>query len=728
MNPVSFLQHSFFDERERWSLWLPIAVVIGIALYFYLPFEPPFALVATAPLLAVLAFLSRQRGRLLPFLALTLAFACGFNAAQIETRLIARPALDHQIGPVSMTGTLMRAEPLAEGSRLTLKRPSIKDLPKEDRPHFIRVKVRTPFDALPEAGSRVNLWGPLWPPNDAAVPDGYDFRRHAFFKQLGATGISYVEPRLQESKYPIRFFWDGVRLLFEKARRSLILSAFQRLDPPQEAMTAALLAGTQSGIDKDVMQAMRLSGLSHLLSISGVHVSMMALLIYMPLRFLLALFPWVALRLPIKKMAAGLAIVMTSLYTVLVGADAPTVRSALMTGIVFFAIIMDRKAMSLRLVALAAGFIMLATPSATMGASFQMSFAAVLAMVAAYEKRLDDALKEGVTLNLPSWAKRSLHHVRDIVMTSLIATAATTPFTIFHFQTFSFYGVLANMIAIPLTTLWIMPCLLLTYITAPFGDAGLFIDGAGWGVGVLIHIAQTVAAWPYAQIAFPPMPVWAFALVISGGLWLCLWRTKWRFLGLIPLFIACFYPLFVTKPAVFIADDAPVWAVTLSDGRLAVFGKREENFTIAQWRQRIGNPEALYFSAKNLPKLDQDLFCDEEMCLYENGTQSVAFVLPQKKAKETNSDSDPMPSGTHNPEIASPPKGARNDGTAPSLCPKTNVIVTFESLTSGCKTSATLIDAARLDQHGAHTITFEDGKTRIDTVREKRGLRPWSVK
>ncbi len=696
-----FLSRLFVDQYDRWFFWLPVFMAAGIGLYFALPFEPSaWAFIAT-PFLAVLFLFFRRHPVFAPLLTVLLSFVLGLNAAQFETRLIVRPLLEEKMEPLPVYGLLYRAEALPEGhSRLLLKNVWLPETPKEKRPRFIRVKVRKPLAALPEPGARISVWGPLWPPADPALPGGYDFRRGAFFKQLGASGLSYGELREHEAKYPPRFFWDGFNLIFEKARRKLALMTFERLPPEQAPMTAALLTGSQTGIGKDVMEAMRASGLSHLLSISGVHVSMIALLIYLPLRFVLACFPWIALRLPIKKIAATAAIFGTSLYTILVGSDPPTVRSALMTGLVMAAVIADRKALSLRLVALAALIVMLATPSAAIGPSFQMSFAAVLAMVAAYEKRLDAALKEGISFELPVWLKNIWRHARDIILTSVIATAATAPFTLFHFNVFSFYGVAANMIAIPLTSLWVMPCLLLTYLLAPFGLAGSLIDGAGWGVAAIIRIAEIVAAWPHAQIFAPPMPIWAFAFFVFGGLWLCLWRGRLRLFGFLPIFIACFYPLAVTLPSLFVAPEDGVWAVRLADGRLAAFGKRGENFTISQWRQSVLNPDVLYFTKKKLPALGETLSCENEAsCVYRK--ENFTAILLLKDAT---------------PEAAEP------------LCKESEADILVSPLIAlaNCK-AKNLIDKTALKERGAHTATITEEGISIRTTRPRRGERPWKA-
>ncbi len=782
MNPV--FSFPFFEERARWALWLPVFMLLGIGLYFSLKTEPSWPWLFLTPGLILPLLASRNIPALRPVLAVFLAFALGFNAAQVQTLRVAAPQINEPTEPVSIIGTLIRAEAMPDGARLTLKDPWIKDMEKEQRPDLLRMKVRTPYEALPEAGTRVNVWGPLWPPSEPVTPGGYDFRRHAFFMGLGGSGMSYVEPRVRESKYETQFFWDGFFLLFEGARRALTVQVYARVNGPEKAVTATLLSGSQSGIDPDVLQAMRASGIVHLLSISGVHVSMMAMLVYVPLRFGFALIPFVALRLPIKKIAAVTALIATTLYTLLVGADAPTVRSALMIGIVLFAILADRKAMSLRLVALAAAALMLWSPSAAMGASFQMSFAAVLAMIAAYEKRADAALLSlGQTQSTPEptrfhpWLSWPLRHGKDIALTSLIATAATTPFTIYHFQVFSFYGVIANMIAIPLTSFWILPCILLAYLFAPFGLAGWFIDGAGWGVAQLITLAKTVAAWPYAHIPFPPMPDGVLIAMIAGWLWLCLWQRRWRYLGLVPIFLGCFYPLFVSAPSVYISAEEPVWAVTLQDGRMAVFGKRKETFAIAQWRQRSGQPEALFFSAKHPPDFPGELTCDPVQCVFEKEGKRIAFLIPPKKEKRkqeddqddsqsardridgTNPAPNPSPRGgglvsscgaalsekcTREEKLSPasrwnpPPLGeGLGAGAVPQTqnaankayppCPTADVIVAFEPMDHCQGHGAVIVDETALASRGAAAITFEKQGLTVRHVRDNTQHRPWSV-
>lgn len=680
LSPLSALLH----ERDRWFLWVPVGIGVGVVGYFALADEPSRLWLLAAPLLALAAWLVRRRGWALVVATALLTVALGFNAAQVETWLYNAPMLNRMEGPTAVTGRLMLAEAMPDGARLTLRDVTINHVPPEKTPERVRIKVKVPLNELPEPGARINLWAEVGPFSEAVMPGAYDFRRQAFFQRYGGGGWSYGELRVEDPTPPAGL-GDRFSLMFERARRALGEHATARLEGDSAAMTAALLNGQQTGIARDVMQAMRASGLSHLLSISGIHVSMIGILVYVPLRALLALIPWFALRFPIKKIAALTAIGGTMLYMLLVGPQTPTLRSTLMTSLVMFAIIVDRRALSMRLVALTAAAVMLIAPDGVMGASFQMSFAAVLGMVAAFEKPLDAALRES---DLHGWVRRAWHHAAAIILTSLVATAATTPFTLYHFQSFSFYGVLANMIAIPLTSFWVMPCLLLTYLTAPFGWDAPFLTAAGWGVDAIIALARQVAAWPYAVIASPAMPEAAFLAMVLGGLWLCLWRRGWRYLGLVPMVGGLLYPLYASMPDVMVDAKAKTWAVRLEDGRYAVPDLDHEKFTLAQWRQRLGNPEFVEVGEDSLPPLR----CDPLGCVYAQNGERIA--LPRL------------------------PAALLDD------CREASLVITPLRL-KHCP-APLLIDGHALREHGSYALSFTAKGLQVERVRERRGTRPWA--
>lgn len=712
MDTLSFrpLAEFFAAERGRWFLWFPAGVAVGIVGYFSLDFEPSSFLLGLSPAFAFGLWLTRKAfAAFVPCFAL-LAIALGFNAAQLETRMASAPMLDRMIGPAPIEGRLMVAESMPEGVRLTLKDPVISRLPSEATPNTVRVRMKgLELADTPPPGALIRLMAQVGPLSEPVAPNAYNFRRQGYFQLLGGTGWSRSKVETLDPK-PYATPWESFLLLFERARRHVTLRVRQCLQGDAAAMTAALLNGSQSGISRDALQDMRMSGLSHLLSISGVHVSMMGLLVYFPLRALMALIPWVALNWPVRKIAAGGAIVGTVLYIFLVGPQAPTLRSALSTGLVMFAILVDRRAMSMRLVTLAAAAVMLIQPNGVLGPSFQMSFAAVLAMVAAFEKPFDKALARNalLTSSVPDasplaeplpfprslverpWAKTILRRSRDVILTSLIATAATTPFTIYHFQTFSFYGVVANMIAIPLTSFWIMPCVLLTYLTAPLGLDGLFISGAGLGVDGLITLARIVADWPFAQLHTPAMPSWGLLASVFGGLWICLWRRAWRWFGLVPILLGALYALVTPLPHLFVAPEAEQWAVRLADGRLAVANLDREAFTVTQWQQRLGNPETV--DARALPSTEQELRCDDAGCALRR--EGLTIALPAV------------------------------DSAALVDCALADVVVAPFTLRA-CE-ALHLLDGSAFRRHGAMALYLEDGKLRIQTSRARRGLRPWS--
>ena len=678
-------------EQSRWALWMPVGIGLGVMAYFSCGHEPSPWWLAATPILAMATRLIRHRFMPLVPMVMLLTLALGFNAAQLERIAVATPMLDREVGPTTITGTLMITEPMPDGARLTLKDPLIERLPPDVTPDRVRMRMRgIDLAEIPPAGTRVSLWGQVGPLSEPVMPGAYDFRRQGFFLGLGGTGWARGTVKILDSNPPLTLV-DRVNLWFEHARRSLTLVTHDTLTGDSAAMTAALLNGEQNGISRDTLQAMRISGLSHLLSISGVHVSMMGLLVYVPLRAILALIPFIALRCPIKKWAAAMAVFATIFYTILVGPYAPTLRSALSTGIVMFAIMVDRRTLSMRLVLIAAALVMLMQPDGVMGPSFQMSFAAVLCMVAAFEKTFDQALNQNNPFSLPIWMKWMKKHVGVVVMTSVIATAATAPFTIYHFQSFSFYGVIANMVAIPLTSFWIMPMILLTYITFPLGWAAPFIHGIGWGVDVLIKLAEIVAAWPFAQIHWPAMPSFALLATVAGGLWLCLWRQRWRWMGFAPIVLGMMYPLYTPLPHLVVSTDGSEWAARLDDGRLAVSNLDRDDFVVTQWQQRLGMPPTV--DVTELPTDENQLRCDTLGCVYRQGSRLIALPTLDAAVLED--------------------------------CTQADVVIATVAV-KDCAARLTL-DANHFHHHGATALRFNDGALHAIFVRPERGLRPWSV-
>lgn len=688
---VNPLTKYFERERSRWSFWLPVAVGVGVASYFALPFEPPLSILGLTPLLAFAAWTLRDRfwGGALFFFVLTLG-SLGLSAAKIEAMLDARPMLDQAVNFQKISGRVASTDIMPDGVRLTLIHPHIETVPPEATPEKIRVKfTELDFENAPPTGAEIEFRGSLGAFSEPVAPGAADFRRQAFYQHLGAMGWSRSAPEITNLS-PTDYTWgERFDLALECARKTLARHVYERLHGDIAAVTAARLNGEQTGISSPVMEAMRTAGLAHLLATSGANVTVMALLIYFPVRALLSMLPWMALRFPIKKWAAFVAIFSALAFTFLVGSQAATMRSMIMVGLAMLAVIVDRHTTPLRLAMLSALLAMVFAPSATMGASFQLSFAAVFCLVSTTQSF--DWEKKGKAF-LPEGLQKPVGFIWAIIRASLIATAATTPISIYFFQTFNVYGFLSNTLAIPLTSFWVMPFTILAYLAAPMNWDGFFIDMAGLGNAATIRIATTVASWPGALFHWPAMPDFVLLMILFGGFWLCLWREKWRFWGTLPIILGMLYPFYMDTPDFLVSPSGKTWAVRLEDGRLAVSSLRHEKFAVAQWKDRLGNidlTEARFLTGGG------PIRCDAQGCVYRRGSLLIAMPIKESAALDD--------------------------------CDKASIIIA-PFVIRQCA-AQTVIDQLFLETHGSVVLNFKgNGETpRFLYARQNKAQRPWSI-
>ena len=576
------------ENRDRWALWLPVALGMGIGLYFALPIEPPF-LVGPAVMVAVLAFgllgsgprERRRWGVQVTALAIGVVVA-GFTLAQIRTAIVTAPVLAYRLGPTSVGGRIVGLETLPDGARLTLDHPRIVALTHGETPERVRLRLRGNQPAL-QPGDWVQVRAVLSPPPSPSAPGAFDFQRQSFFESLGAVGFTMspveVIARADESQV-----WN-FGLWLANLRLAVAERVRDHLSGATGAVVVALLTGERGTIPETTMTAIRQSGLAHLLAISGLHIGLLAGLIFISIRGLLALAPPVTLRFPIKKWAALASILGAGGYVLLAGATVPSQRAFLMIGLILLAVLVDRRGLSMRLVAWAALIILIARPESLLGASFQLSFAAVVALVATYE--LVSELRP-FGREPPTISGRALRYVGGVALTTLVAGLATAPLAAFHFNSFADYGLVANLVAVPVTALWIMPWALLALLLMPLGLAGLALTPMGWGVDVVISVAEKVASWPGAVTLLPTMPTWGLVSIVLGGAWLCLWRGRWRLWGLVGISVGMATLLFVETPDVLIDGRGKLLAVRDAKGNLAVSSRRAAPFSRDSWLRKGG--------------------------------------------------------------------------------------------------------------------------------------------
>lgn len=674
-------------ERERWALWAPVGVGSGVALYFALPVEPPLWLGPTATVAGTLMLLvlRRRLGPMIAVLAL-LTVALGFAVAQSRTAMVAAPILTREVGPTMVTGRVLSVERQPAGARMILGELKVDKLKPEATPDKARLRLPAKFKP-PEAGTVVRMRAALHPPAPPAEPGAFDFQRRAFFQGFGAVGFVLGAPEIVDA--PPVSGWNLVSVAFDRAR-AVIAERVQRAipDPVEASVTAALLNGEEVAIPEPVMEAFRNSGLAHLLSISGLHVGIAAGIVFWVVRALLALVPWIALRWPIKKIAAVFGIVSALAYTMLVGAPVPTVRSVLTTGLIMGAIVVDRFPLSMRLVAFAGIVTVIMEPEGMLGPSFQMSFGAVVALISVFEVVNPTLARWRAALG---WFGRAVLNLCGIAFTSIVATVATTPYSLYHFQQVAFYGVLSNMVAIPVTTVWVMPWSLISYLLMPFGLEEPALIAMNWGDRLVIWTAEFTAALPGSTFLVPAMPSWGIVAVSLGGFWLLIWTGRWRLLGLVPVVVGMLTPALVPRPDILVSNDGKVMAVRTADGRLSLSGKTEGHVA-ETWLRRDGGEEPDGVWPVAGISLDGRMRCDALGCVYRVEGRTVALLREPDALSED--------------------------------CGMAEAVITAAPA-RGCR-APLVIDRWRLRRDGAQALYVSPFGIRVEGLRDVRGDRPWT--
>jgi len=575
----------------RGLVWAVVAFVFGIALYFALPAEPsPLALALLAGLLWA-ATLRRRRGGLASALALCGAMlATGAACASLRTALVSAPVLQHARS-VELAGFVEAVEGRDSGYRLRLRVVETDRLPAALTPVRVRLAVRGDHPA-PRVGEGVRVRGRLMPPPRAVMPGGYDFSMRAFFDRLGATGFAFGAPVPTDLGPPPASL--AVLARIAQLRGAIAQRVFDSLGTGAAgALAVALIVGDRTAIPDEVTEALRTAGLAHILAISGLHMALFSGAVFLVLRAGLALSPRLALAHRIDLWAAGGALAAATFYLAISGGAIATQRAYVMIALMLVARLLGRRALSLRNVALAALLILLVTPEALREPGFQMSFAAVVALIASYEELLrrkaarppKERVEHGIAVRGVLFSAKWLG---GILLTSLIAGAATGIIGAHHFHRMAPLGPLINLIAMPVVSLAIMPMAVLALALMPFGleTAPLTLMGAA------LDQVVVVSHWARAQtpgggvIGAPSQLATLLAVVAAGGL-LCLAPRGYRRLCVVPLGLAAAAQALHVRPDVLISDSGRVVAVRDETGALTVSG-RPGSFLSEMWLRADG--------------------------------------------------------------------------------------------------------------------------------------------
>ena len=572
------IEGALLAQRGALIGWVPVCLAVGIGIYFSLPVEPELPGLAVVALAGLAAFVA---ARLTPVAYAPICIALvligtGIGLAKWRTDWVEAPVLTFRYyGPIE--GRVVNIDRSAsDATRLTLDRVVLARMSPERTPARVRVSVHG-AQVINEfnPGERLIMTGHLSPPAGPAEPAGFDFQRHAWFLQLGAVGYTRTPVlRLevaQVGSWRMRIF----------AWRMRLSNAVQKAMPGETgAFAAAIMTGDRSAMGQAVLEDLRAANLAHLLAISGLHMGLLTGFIFAVVRYGLALIPLIALRYPTKKIAAVAALIVGAFYLALSGGNVATERAFVMVAVMLVAVLLDRRALTLRAVAIAAVIILIWQPEALTGPGFQMSFAATTALVFVF-----GLLRKVDLTRLPKWTRGPL----SVVLSSFVAGLATAPFAAAHFNQIAHYGLIANVLSVPLMGVLVMPAAVLAMCLAPFGLWSLGLWFMDLGLRWIIFVAQTVAGLQGALSHVPAPDPRVLPLMALGLLAFILWRGHGRFLGLLlPLFAGGLW-LQTARPQVLVADNGSLLGMMTAEGR--VLSKSSgSGFVAGIWLENDGAP------------------------------------------------------------------------------------------------------------------------------------------
>ena len=693
---AALLERWLEAERDQLVLWVPVALGGGIAAWFLLPDAAAWSAAILLALAAALLALALGRGDRAARAAAIAALlvAGGLALAWLRAERVAAPVL---AAPTiaSFTARVERVDPLpARGLvRLRLAPVAVTAVPaRRGRaeplpvlPPHIRVNLAAlDVPAGLVRGATVALSARLLPPPPPAVPGAYDYARAAWFDGIGATGRGFA---------PVNVIGGG-RAAPPELRQALSrhIQAQLAADPGPAGIAAALATGDQGALPEADTTAMRRSGLAHLLSVSGLHITAAVGAVMLLVLRLLALVPYAALRWRLPLIAAGAGALAAIGYTWLTGAEVPTIRSCVAALLVLAALTLGREALTLRIVAAGALVVLLLYPEALAGPSFQLSFAAVAAIVALHEH---PAVRGRFAPRGDGRGRAMLRGLGSLLLTGVVVELALMPIALYHFHKAGVYGAVANIVAIPLTTFVTMPCEALALLFDCVGAGAPFWWITARSLDLLLGIAHLAAATPGAVAPLPAMPGAAYALIVAGGLWIGLWRTRWRRLGTVPLTAGLLWALATPAPDLLVTGDGRHVGIRTARGEVALLRDRTGDYNADMLAENGGSD--------GLPVLwsDQhDARCSRDICLASRTVAGRTWrVLATRSASLVP---------------------ARDLVAA---CAAADIVVSERTLPRGCRPRWLRLDRMTLARTGGVAVSFASRSVR--TVRQPGDEHPW---
>ncbi|MFI5014196.1 MAG: ComEC/Rec2 family competence protein [Hyphomicrobiales bacterium] len=681
--------------QRRLFLWLPVAAGAGVVLYFSADREPSlgYAALITAAAAGLAILLSRWPAPFGTALAVT-ALAAGFLSATLRSYLLAAPVID-RARVLRLTGTIEEMDLRRVGARFVLRVAQAQGLRPDETPFRVRLTMR---DApRVEAGAFVAVTARLLPPARPALPGGYDFARDAYFARLGAVGSLLGRIEVATAQAP-----PGLRLTLmaavDRARNALAQRVFAIVGGDEGAVAAAMVTGKRDLLSDKARELIREAGIFHIITISGVQMTLVAGMIFWVVRRLLAFSTTLALRYPIKKWAAAAAMIGAIAYDIATGSRVGTERALFMTLIVLAAVIADRRAFTMRNLAYAAFAVIAFEPEAILGASFQLSFAAVSALVAVSEARMAKLAEERAQGKhreppprglLARWIGKAVEALAWLLFATLCATSATASYMAYDFHELSPYVLIGNPLTLTIIEFFAVPGALLGALLYPLGLDGPVWHYVGAGIELIFWAARQIAAAPNSTLYVRAFAPWAILFLTLAVLSAVIWRTwMMRLTALIFLAFGLVGAVSGQGFDIVIAPTGETAALRLADGKLAVVGARPNPFQTEQWLRADGD------GRDPRGPLGRAAVCDKLGCVGKLADTSVLALVSETSAFEED-------------------------------CPRADIVVSPLRAPSSCA-APLILDRRRLEATGAMTLRFVGGQLAMTSARSADEDRPWS--
>lgn len=672
---IKVLLSNISKEAESLFYWIPVAIGLGIIFFFQLPFDPDPNIAIAATISTILITYLLRKFYIPYTIALAiLFFVLGYSAAQYRAISLDAPKIKEKIEDIWIEANISEITYFDNGRRLILENIDSDDLLSYETPLKIRVNTRSDVSSF-QIGDRVLLKASLMPPPEPMIPNGFDFSYYLYFKQIGAIGFA---------KSRIILLDENTKNSFEnyvnKLRKAIADRISSQIENPFAAIANGMMVGDASQINKDDFDIIRVSGIAHIIAISGMHIVCVVGMVFFATRFLLTRFSDFALRYNVKKVSALIAIIFSFIYLLISGSPVSAQRAFVMSSLVLSAIVFDRNSTPMRSIAISAIIILLITPEALMGASLQMSFAACVALIASYEVSTKFfAHKFG-----RSFIAKSTIYITSVTFSTLVAGAATAPFIIYHFNQFSTYSILANILCVPLSDFFIMPFGMISMLLMPVGLDFITLKPMEWGLIAMFNYAKYISELPNASFFIPSFTSYGMSFVIVGGLVLCFLSTRLRYAGLIAIVIGFTTLKDVRKPDIAIDKSGKFFVIKDEKDNLYFSAKRIPKFAKGAWMQNLG--------INDFQTINELNSCDENSCYISNANSKSAYVV---------------------------------FGEVQHQCKDADVVLNLSNQEYKCSNSK-VIKKADLIEKGGHLIWLLKDGIKIKTVLENRPKRIWN--